>query len=653
MSICYIIALKNNIYQTVLKLEDIPLYRSSLRKIKSLFLSKESAKQEKIIKISVMIPTYNTDLKALDRLIKSIDAQTMDKDEYEIIIIDDGSTTDIYDVLKSMAKERSNMIVQQIPNSGWGSRPRNVGTKLAHGHYILYLDHDDTVYPEAFERVYAYGTANNADVVNAKEVRTKGWTWGWEQFKENDPSAEKLGIQSLLPMTPHKFYRREFLLEHNITFNEGARVLWEDVYFNTKVFTCGAKVAILADYPTYYWIDTGVNSSNSFERDPHEKWDQIRKLITFFTETITNKEDLDFMLKHWYQTRVLGILGNWLLDESEDRIQIEFDYARKVAEDLIPLYIDDKLNKVNQLRSYLLRNNQLDALKLLAKEDNDLTARPYAKNVQWQDGMLSLDVEAEMSMDEKRPYLLESKDDKIYSSIPSELKEIIPEHYLDLTEEIDTHSFEASIKDRNTRVTWKTPVNSSSVEIKHFPDSKVTFTGNMQFSINLENGAMGSPLRQNPWDIAARFTALGRTFHRGIVGPEGYIEAALVNGKTAVSYTNKANLLSLDIGSKVHSVIKVSNPKTEDIKIESEKNKTIIIIKLPNIEVFGSTEIKGSIVLKEFGDNNEIKGKALLIGNGEEAKVITTLNIPAGRYSITTVFEGRMTNLESVILHIS
>ncbi|MEY8345637.1 glycosyltransferase family 2 protein [Niallia circulans] len=298
------------------------MYRSSLRKIKSLFLSKESAKQEKIIKISVMIPTYNTDLKALDRLIKSIDAQTMDKDEYEIIIIDDGSTTDIYDVLKSMVKERSNMIVQQIPNSGWGSRPRNVGTKLAHGHYILYLDHDDTVYPEAFERVYAYGTANNADVVNAKEVRTKGWTWGWEQFKENDPSAEKLGIQSLLPMTPHKFYRREFLLEHNITFNEGARVLWEDVYFNTKVFTCGAKVAILADYPTYYWIDTGVNSSNSFERDPHEKWDQIRKLITFFTETITNKEDLDFMLKHWYQTRVLGILGNWLLDESEDRIQI-------------------------------------------------------------------------------------------------------------------------------------------------------------------------------------------------------------------------------------------------------------------------------------------------------------------------------------------
>jgi len=625
-----------------------------LRNIKELFLSMGSPKKEKLIKISVMIPTYNTDPEALERLIKSIDAQTMSKDEYEIIFIDDGSTTNIYEVLKNLANKRSNMIVQQIPNSGWGSRPRNVGTKLAHGHYILYLDHDDTVFPEAFERVYEYGIANNADVVNAKEVRTKGWSWGWEQFKENNPSAEKLGIQSLLPMTPHKFYRREFLLENDITFNEGARVLWEDVYFNSKVFTCGAKVAILADYPTYYWIDTGANNSSSFGRDPHEKWYQIRKLITFFTETITDKKDLDFMLKHWYQSRVLGILGAWLLDKSDERIQIEFDYAKKVAEDLIPLYIDDELNKINQLRSYLLRNDQLEALKTLAKNDKGITARPYAKYIQWQDGMLTLDVETEMSINEQQPYLLDYKEDRIYRSIPSELKELVPDHYLDLTEEMNSNSFEASIKDRNTRVTWKTPASSANVQIKHLSESKITFTGNLQFTINMENAAMDSPLRKNPWDIAARFSALGMTFHRGIVGQEGYIEAALVNGRTAVSYTNKSQLLSLDLGSKVHSVVNVANPKNENIEIKKEGKQTIVTIDLPNVKVFGSTEIKGLIVLKEIGENNnEIKETAFLIGEGEQAKVVTKLSIPDGIYSITTVFEGKKSNLQSLILHIS
>jgi glycosyltransferase involved in cell wall biosynthesis len=627
-----------------------------LRSIKELFLSLGSSKKEKLVKISVMIPTYNTDPEALDRLIKSIDAQTMSMDEYEIIFIDDGSTTNIYEVLKELATERSNIIVQQIPNSGWGSRPRNVGTKLASGHYILYLDHDDTVFPETFERVYEYGIANNADVVNAKEVRTKGWSWGWDQFKENNPSAEKLGIQSLLPMTPHKFYRREFLLENDITFNEGARVLWEDVYFNTKVFSCGAKVAILADYPSYYWIDTGANNSSSFGRDPHEKWEQIRKLITFFTETISNKEDLDFMLKHWYQSRVLGILGAWLLDKSEDRIQIEFDYAKKVAEDLIPLYIDDELNKINQLRSYLLRNNNLEALKEIAKNDKGITARPFAKNVQWQDGLLTLDVETEMSVDEKHPYLLEYEEDRIFRAIPSDLKQIIPDRYLDLTEEMKDNSFKASIKDRNTRVTWETPVSSSCVEIRHLPESKITFKGNMQFSINMENAAMGSPLRKNPWDIAARFSALGMTFHRGIVGSEGYIEAALVNGRTAVSYTNKSQLLSLDVGSKVHSIISVANPQNEDMKIEKEKDQTTITIELPNVQVFGETKIKGSIILKEMGDgdnNQERKVKAFLIGDGKQAKVVATFDIPVGEYSITTVFEGRKSKLASLILSIS
>ncbi|WP_157827595.1 glycosyltransferase family 2 protein [Niallia nealsonii] len=603
------------------------------------------------MKISVIVPTYNTDPEALKRLIGSIDAQTMSKEEYELIFIDDGSTTNIFEELTNLANKRSNMIVKQIPNSGWGSRPRNIATKMANGHYVLYLDHDDYVYPEAFERVYNYGISHGADVVNAKEVRTNGWSWGWDQFKENNPAAEKLGIQSLLPMTPHKFYRREFLLENEIEFNEGARVLWEDVYFNTKVFTSGAKVAILADYPTYYWIATGANNSSSFGRDPHEKWAQIRKLIQFFVDTISNKEDLDFMLKHWYQSRVLGILGAWLLDKSEERIKIEFDYAKKVAENLIPAYIDENLTGINKVRSYLLRNGKINELKKLAKYDHNVTARSYATDIEWNDGKLKIAANAEMTFNEKSPYIMEERDSKIYRYIPEELKSIIPEQLLNLTEDMQNNRFEASIKGRNSRVTWETPADSSEIRIKTLDNYNITLEGNIEFLIDMENAAMGAPMNKQPWDIAARFSAVGLTFHRGIVGPEGYMQSALVEGKTAVVYRNKSALLSLDLGSKVHSVVSASKPKQSDLLITNENDKLKVVIKLPNTYVYGKTKIKGSIEFKPLDDmkvlnDNAEKQKAVnsdayLIGDENGARVTTEVELPIGRYSISTKFEGR------------
>lgn len=88
---------------------------------------------KKDIKISVVVPTYNTELEGLKNLMASIDKQTMNPDEYELVFVDDGSTTDTYERLQEFAETRPNMTVKQIENSGWGSRPRNIATKMAKG----------------------------------------------------------------------------------------------------------------------------------------------------------------------------------------------------------------------------------------------------------------------------------------------------------------------------------------------------------------------------------------------------------------------------------------------------------------------------------------------------------------------------------------
>lgn len=59
---------------------------------------------KKDIKISVVVPTYNTELEGLKNLMASIDKQTMNSDEYELVFVDDGSTTDTYERLQEFVK---------------------------------------------------------------------------------------------------------------------------------------------------------------------------------------------------------------------------------------------------------------------------------------------------------------------------------------------------------------------------------------------------------------------------------------------------------------------------------------------------------------------------------------------------------------------
>ncbi|MBF2406140.1 glycosyltransferase [Listeria seeligeri] len=598
---------------------------------------------KKDIKISVVVPTYNTEIEGLKNLMASIDKQTMNKDEYELVFVDDGSTTDTYERLQEFAKARSNMTVKQIENSGWGSRPRNIATQMAKGEYILYLDHDDTVFPEAFERVYNFGKENNLDVVSGKEVRTNGWSWGWKQFSENNPHAEEMGIECLLPMTPHKFYKREFLLEHDITFDDGARVLWEDVYFNSKAFIHGAKVGILADYPTYYWIATGANNSSSFGRDPHEKWNQINKLFNFFKDNIKEQRDLDFMLTHWYRSRVLGILGQWLLKNNNERIDIEFNYARKLAEELIPAYISDNLDKNNQVKDHFLRLGDLESLKKLAKIDAGITALSYVDDAQFEEDKLVFKTVTKMTYEDKEDFLIKKTANRMERILPDEIKAKLPEAFYDYSADLSEFTYEPSIKGRNSRATWKIDGSTSKVEVVNKKDDLYKVEGEMTFSVQIDDYILDAADKKQPWDIATRFTGLGYTSHRALTIGKILIKTALVNGKTMIAYKNASGLISLDVNSSVRSIVEDSGVKHDQIVTDKAAGK--ITIPLKEIHVFGESNVEGTAELVAVAntEGDSITLKARLVGEANEARVEVLLGAEklAGEYHLVTNIQGK------------
>lgn len=108
--------------------------------------------------VSIIIPCFNTS-KWLPQAIESCLKQTYSN--IEIIVIDDGSTDNSLEIIKSYGNQ---ITWQSIPRSG-GNYARNLGLKLASGEYIQFLDADDYILPEKIERQVTFLELTGADVV--------------------------------------------------------------------------------------------------------------------------------------------------------------------------------------------------------------------------------------------------------------------------------------------------------------------------------------------------------------------------------------------------------------------------------------------------------------------------------------------------------
>lgn len=104
--------------------------------------------------VSIIIPTYNRQ-KLVPRAIESCLSQT--HAHLEIIVIDDGSTDRTCEVLATYA-ENQRVTVVSMPVNGGNHIARNHGIEIAHGEWLLFLDSDDELYPNAVEALLSCAT---------------------------------------------------------------------------------------------------------------------------------------------------------------------------------------------------------------------------------------------------------------------------------------------------------------------------------------------------------------------------------------------------------------------------------------------------------------------------------------------------------------
>ena len=209
--------------------------------------------------ISIIIPIYNVETylaECLDSIYR------LNIKDMEVILIDDGSTDESYKIARTYAEKYLDKTILIQKENGGLSSVRNFGIHIARKKYIAFIDSDDFIDCEKFEKLLKEGSEKDLDVIagnlmyykdgktgeplfRSEHIRNYGVVTGTEFF-HNSFEKPKCFREEVVA----SFYKTDFLRKNNLFFTEG--ILHEDSEFTPKVLLKAEKIEYL-DYPFYYY----------------------------------------------------------------------------------------------------------------------------------------------------------------------------------------------------------------------------------------------------------------------------------------------------------------------------------------------------------------------------------------------------------------
>lgn len=208
----------------------------------------KSIKSGKIMKLSIIIPVYKVE-PYIDKCLNSVVNQTIGQEDYEIIIVDDGSPDNSILIANEYAKRFKNIKIITQANSGL-SVTRNVGIENAQGEYIWCIDSDDWIELTSLQLLFPL--LNGVDVVcQRKYYRNKDYEEIIISRGKIRPSLEKMVFGYYDAMAQLYIYKKAFLVGHNLTFKSG--ILHEDMHFTPRALYLATSFITL-DTPIYHYM---------------------------------------------------------------------------------------------------------------------------------------------------------------------------------------------------------------------------------------------------------------------------------------------------------------------------------------------------------------------------------------------------------------
>lgn len=224
------------------------------------------------MKLSIIVPVYNVE-HYIRFCIESLFKQGLDEQDYEVILVNDGTQDDSFGKIEDIIREHSNITRVDQENQGL-SGARNTGMKYATGQYILFVDSDDLIVEGCLAKLLPIAIDTTADLVVADFLKLSDdeiLAYRPDQSKAFDykvKTGSELFLEDLNPSQNYVWrtlYRRDFLVENNLKFIHG--ICYEDMPFTPECYLKAKKcVRAFCDLYLYRMGHSSITSTMSTKK---------------------------------------------------------------------------------------------------------------------------------------------------------------------------------------------------------------------------------------------------------------------------------------------------------------------------------------------------------------------------------------------------
>lgn len=263
-----------------------------------------------MVKLSYVVPVYNVEAYVRSCL-KSLYAQGLSEDEFEVVCVNDGSTDTSLQILEDFQRDHGNMTIKTIPNGGL-SNARNTGVGIARGEYIFFIDSDDYIAENTVKPLLELAMEKQTDMLYFDFIRADADNLKQARYYELGDHPEVLpGKEYYAKYYPNNgawlfLIRRAFMVDKQVYFEVGRFA--EDGMFSVlstskadKVMYCHADV---------YRNVKRENSIVTRQDDAHlrKMVDDFAYAVEYFTRFVEEEEShpsaiSDQYIKHLKERR--------------------------------------------------------------------------------------------------------------------------------------------------------------------------------------------------------------------------------------------------------------------------------------------------------------------------------------------------------------
>lgn len=240
-------------------------------------------------KLSIIVPIYNVE-KYLRRCLDSLVHQSIK--EIELILVNDGSPDGSHYICDEYAAKDPRVKIIHKENGGLGYA-RNSGLEIATGKYVAFVDSDDYVSLDMYEKLYNYAESYKSDVVFCgfkKEVAENKWVDCIDHrnitvFEDRD-QVRDLGLEFIASKPNsikernysmsvwHSIYNLDLIKRNNLLFPSEREVVSEDLPFQVDIFNHASKVLFVPEV-LYFHCLNGASLSNTFLVEKYSRYHSL------------------------------------------------------------------------------------------------------------------------------------------------------------------------------------------------------------------------------------------------------------------------------------------------------------------------------------------------------------------------------------------